>query len=108
MRGEQLTFEVVLNPSVIASEAARLSRQAIEILDLLRTAWRDRRLVRTSELRALAGQYNARLFEVRRALVKRGFCVDLIERDTETGNNGYAIVPVEKSTFYARHKERFE
>jgi len=106
--GEQLTFEVLLNPSVLAAEEHRLSCQSYQILELFIAADRIGRIVRTSELADIARLYTARMVEVRRALVPKGFCIDLVERDTATGNNGYALVPLAQSTYYAKHKERLD
>ena len=62
-----------------------------------------RRVVWTSEL---AAQYNARLYEVRRYLVTRGWCIDRVGHDTGRGENAYRLVPLSESTFYAQYKER--
>jgi len=107
LAGEQLTFEILLNPSVLEAEEQRLSKQGYQILELFIEADRRGQVVRTAELAAIAKLYTARMVEVRRALVPKGFCIDLIERDTATGNNSYALVPLAESTYYAKHKERF-
>ncbi len=100
----QLTFDdlILLNPSVEPEDETRLSGQAQRILQLFVTARRDSRLVANVELISIAAQYNARLFEVRRFLVKHGFCIDLLRRD-RGGICWYGMVPIDESTFYQQH-----
>jgi hypothetical protein len=104
----QLTFELLLNPSVRAEDENRLSRQARDILGLFRARAAVGLVVSTIDLAGIACQYNARLYEVRRYLVKHeGQCIDLV-RKGEGGVNYYKIVPCELSTFYKAHKERLD
>ena len=97
----QMTFEVLLNPSVKDKDQCRLSRQSERILDLL-----ERGPVKTSQLAAIACQYNARLSEVRHCILRLGLMVDQI--DGEGGENEYTIVELDRSTFWQRVKEKDE
>lgn len=97
----QLTFELLLNPSVRDVDQLRLSRQAEKIYELL-----QRGPVKTSELAAIGLQYNARLNELRHALVKVGLMVD--QQEGQGGENEYTIVELDRSTFWKRVKERDE
>ena len=102
----QLTFDILLNPSVRAEDEKRLSRQARKILSLLQERSEQGLTVETTELNAMARQYNARLFEVRLHLARFGLFVDKVGTDKHRpGVNHYQIVPFEKSTFAG--KERF-
>jgi hypothetical protein len=83
------------NRTVAEADRPRLSRQAREILSLLRQG-----PIRTSELAAIGRQYNARLREVRDFLRPDGQTVDMIERDPG-GNNRYAIRPFHGSWYEA-------
>lgn len=91
--------------SASTAEEDRLSRQGRAILQLFLTAEKVRRSVRISELNQITSQCNTRLCEVRRHLLLHNYCIDLVERDTETGDNAYRLVPLCESTFYAEHKE---
>jgi hypothetical protein len=102
----QLTFEILLNPSVEVEDERRLSRQAREMYLLFVARYRIGLVVSTSDLREIAAQYNARLYEVRRALVARGLCIDLVRKGMG-GQNYYAIVALAESTFYKKHKDKF-
>lgn len=104
MTPHQMTIaelEILLNPSVKGKDELRLSRQAEKIYELL-----QRGPVKTSELSAIACQYNARLSEIRHALVKTGLMVDEIEGSG--GQNEYRIVGLEQSTFWKKVKEKNE
>ena len=102
----QLTFDILLNPSVRAEDEKRLSKQARKILTLLLERSALGLTVDTSELNAIACQYNARIFEIRCYLAKYGDFVDKVGTDKHRpGVNHYQIVPFEDSTFAG--KERF-
>ena len=101
MISQQLTFELLLNPSVRDADQLRLSRQAQRIYALLKS-----RPARTSQLAALSLQYNARLNELRHALAKVGLMID--QRDGQGGENEYTIVEIDRSTFWQRVKEKDE
>ena len=104
--GSQLTFDILLNPSVRAEDEKRLSRQARKILALLLERTALGLTVDTSELNDIACQYNARIFEVRLHLARFGLFVDKVgTHKHRPGVNHYQIVPFEKSTFPG--KERF-
>jgi len=101
----QLCFEdLLLNPSVHSEDEGRLSRQAKGILELFLEGRQKGRLVSTAELADIGLQYSARVHEVRRYLVPRGFCVDLLKRGPG-GMNWYAMVPLAESNFYKTHPE---
>jgi len=53
----------------------------------------------------IGAQYNARLYEVRRYLVPKGWCIDRIAKDG--GQNTYKIVPVGDSEFYEKNRHKF-
>lgn len=96
----QLTFEILVNPSVGAAEEPRLSKQNRAIFRLFSGG----RSVSNVQLAQVARQYNARLWELRRALVRTGFCIDLISK-TRRGLCFYKLVPVEQSSFYRDHRD---
>ena len=98
---QMLLCEIRLNPSVKAEDELRLSRQAREIYNLLNLG-----PVKTSEAAAIACQYNARINEVRHAIVKLGLMVD--EIPGQGGDNTYKIVPIEQSTFWKNVKAKGE
>ena len=97
----QMTFEVLLNPSVKERDGLRLSRQARRIYDLF-----ERGPVETSALVAIACQYNARLSEIRHALVPLGLMID--EVTGEGGQNKYHIVELQQSTFWKNVEQKDE
>lgn len=126
---QQMTLDILLNPSVPAEDELRLSRQAQKICRLLETGRKTGTLVanyqimsclmgpvscpycqRTIPLNYLAEflklvlQYQARLYEVRRALIPADCCVDKIHG--KGGVNYYRIVPLSESTFFAKRKEQ--
>lgn len=102
MTGRQMTIaEILLNPSVKEKDELRLSKQAKEIHGLLQLG-----PARTSELNAIACQYNARINEIRHAIVHQGLIVDEIEG--KGGENSYKIVNLEDSTFWKQVKEKNE
>lgn len=98
---QMMLCEIPLNPSVKEKDELRLSGQALEIYGLLGLG-----PVRTSEAAAIAKQYNARINEIRHALVRKGLMVDEIEG--EGGENKYEIVDLETSTFWKKVKEKNE
>jgi len=113
MAEQQLKFSTVLSPertpelqiplnrSVETEDKPRLSRQAKAIYELLLSG-----PVKTSELAAVACQYNARLSEIRHVLVHKGQMVDEIKGIG--GQNEYCIVQLGRSTFWQRIKEKGE
>ena len=106
--GQQLNFaDLLVNSTVPPDDELRLSRQAEKMLQLFVLAYRVGRDVSNGELREIGQQHNARLFEVRRYLVSRGFCIDLIRRGPG-GVNFYRLLPIEKSDFYRKHREKLE
>lgn len=98
---QMLLCEIPLNPSVKAEDELRLSRQALELYNLLTLG-----PVRTSEAAAIACQYNARINEIRHAIFKLGLMVD--EIPGQGGDNIYKIVNLEQSTFFKNVKAKGE
>jgi len=92
---------VPLNSTVTPQDQPRLSRQAQEVLDLFLVG----KTVTTSQLMHIGAQYNARLYEVRRYLIPRGWCIDLVGRDG--GQNTYRMVRKDESAFYQQNKHKF-
>jgi len=102
MPAGQLTFEVLLNPSVPQDRQLELEGQVQQIYALFIRAWKTGTKVCNLDMRDIAPQYQARLYEIRRALVPHGYCIDLTER--QGGLCWYEIVRLDESTFYAKKK----
>jgi hypothetical protein len=100
-------IDLDVNPSVPASpaEEKRLSNQAGAIRDLFRSRWPGG-VVTTLELSRISRQYNSRLWELRRYLVRRGFCIDRV--GGHGGCHRYRVVPVRTSRFFRQHRAKFE
>jgi len=98
---QQMTFELLLNPSVREKDELRLSKQARAIYELLR-----RGPVRTSELATIGLQYNARINEVRHAVIKLGLMID--QQEGEGGENQYRLVELQQSVFWRKVKQKGE
>lgn len=102
MISRQMTLselEILLNSSVETEDELRLSKQATKIYGLLKVG-----PVKTSELAAVSLQYNARLHELRRALLEVGLMID--KQDGENGENEYTLVELSQSTFWQRIQEK--
>lgn len=115
----QLTFKdmkdkiIFLNPSVEPPDENRLESHCHVLYHLfigrrnLRTIYPDALLVSTGELIEYGkGQYQARLMELRMALLKLGWCIDRVSG--EGGTNYYDLVPKRESTYYAKRKGHLE
>lgn len=102
---QMLLSEIPLNPSVEVEDELRLSRQCREMYSLFRVREKIGLSVSTIDLDEIGDQYQARLFELRRALIKIGLCIDLIKKG-KGGVNYYALVNVDESSFYAKRKDR--
>lgn len=98
---QMMLSEIPLNPSVEEKDELRLKNQAMEIYGLLQLG-----PITTSEAAAIAKQYNARINEIRHALVHKGLMIDEIEG--EGGENKYEIVNLETSTFWKKVREKNE
>ena len=85
-----LLKEIQVNPSVPPEDELRLSRQAMKIYELLRGRHKYGRWVNVDELSNIARQYNARLNEIRRALIPLGLIVG--PPDKRDGLNWYRII----------------
>ena len=96
---EQLLLEILLNPSVKDVDVERLSKQSIAIFNCFK-----RGPVKTSLAASIARQYNARINELRHALVKVGLMID--KQEGEGGENTYVIVPLDVSTFWQKVKRK--
>jgi len=106
---QQLTFDLLLNPSVTEAEEGRLCAQGRAMLGLFRSRDYMGLTVSTIDLAEIGCQYNARLWEVRRFLIPQGLCIDLIAKDpVAAGVNHYKIVTLSKSTYYAQHRDKLE
>jgi len=104
---QQLSFEILLNSTVLAEDEIRLTKQAWQIFRLFYSNGRvNPAVVTTGRLRAMAGQYNARLSEIRRALIPLGWCID--EFHAVGGNNIYKMAPVETSRYCRDRPEKVE
>lgn len=90
---DQLTFEILLNPSVKDEDIERLHKQAQEIYHRLENG-----ILTTGDANGIACQYSARINEIRHALVKHGRMIDCVPGDG--GNNFFKIVPLNVSTFW--------
>jgi len=116
---QMLLSEVPVNPSVEPEDELRLSAQALDIYKRLKhkAMWTADLILPDGVICPLCGfcsslspethincQYNARLNEIRHALMEMGLTVDLTE-ECASGNNKYEIVNFEGSRFQAHLKE---
>jgi hypothetical protein len=101
----QLSFEILVNPSVPTEDELRLSRQAHRLYRLFLSAYRTGLFVSNLQMAEVGLLYQSRLYELRRALIPCGWCVDLVKKG-DKGLCFYQLVRLEKSTFFAQHKER--
>ena len=102
----QLTLDILLNPSVKPEDERRLSRQARDIWSLFRFKRRLALKVSNADMQEIAMQYNARVNEVRHALCKTGWMIDLVHG--ENGLNFYEIVSLDNSSFWKKIIEKGE
>lgn len=114
----QLTFadipeEIMLNPSVELPDEIRLEGYCKSLYHLfigrrnLRKMYPEALLVSTAELMEYAkAQYNARLRELRIALLKVGWCIDRVSG--EGGQFFYDLVPKQESTYYKKRKNKLD
>lgn len=105
---QMMLNELTLNPSVKAEDERRLHRSAKKLLGLFRVRKITGTLVSTIDIIEIGkGQYNSRLWEVRRFLLKHcNQCIDRIRG--EKSCYYYKIVPKEQSTFYAERKAKLD
>ena len=104
MDGKTL-FDIALNSSVPPEDALRLSRQCRKMYRLFAYKYKLGLPVSTAELDEIGDQYQARLYELRRALIPLGFCIDLVWKG-KGGINHYKMVPLAESKFYRKLKEK--
>lgn len=94
----------LLNPSVEEIDEERLVRHIRRLYRLFWARHRIGLLVSTIDLeKSGKAQYNARLLELRHALIPLGQCIDRVRR----GQNGqwyYKLVPLCESTYFAERK----
>lgn len=105
MDRQLLIEEIPLNPSVETEDEDRLHTQARDMRSLFFFRSRIFLPVSTIDLIDIGGQYNARLFELRRWLIKRELCIDLV-RKGKGGVNYYVLVPLKHSSYYKEREGR--
>jgi len=104
----QMTLDILLNPSVEEIDENRLLEHARRMFGLFKAMHKMALPVSTLDLMEFGkAQYNARLYELRRALIKQGWCIDKVRRG-DNGVNYYELVPNEESTFYKKLKAKGE
>ena len=81
----------------------RLSRQGWRMYRLFAANHKIGLCVSTIDLGGIGNQYQARLSEVRRALIPLGWCIDLVRKGVG-GVNYYKLVRLQESTFYEDRK----
>lgn len=107
-RGTQMTLNILLNPSVEDIDESRLVDHILRLFGLFKSRHNAGVQVSTLDLMDFGkAQYNTRLYELRRALIKQGWCIDRVRRG-ENGVHYYELVPNEQSTFYKWLKEKGE
>ena len=107
----QLTFDdlgcAILNPSVDDIDERRLLDHVRRLFGLFKARWVMNLPVSTLDLMEFGkAQYNARLSELRRALIEQGWCIDRISQKPVGGVHYYKLVPLEESEFYKQRKDR--
>jgi hypothetical protein len=103
----QLLFEdLTLNASVPRDDELRLSRQTHKMLRFFCWCRRRNRLATTTDLMRFGAQYQGRLYEVRRHLIPRGFCIDRISPTQGRAVHFYKMVPRDESEWYKKRKDR--
>lgn len=107
MTAQQLIFEDMMVGSTVArDDEERLSRQNNLMLRYFVWCRRRNRPISTTELLRFGCQYQSRLFDVRRHLIPRGFCIDRSSGRKGTGIHFYRMVPLDESEWYAKRKDR--
>lgn len=101
----QLSFQILLNPSVPVADELRLSRQVAEMYRVFVEAQKAGLPVPNIELAKIGLMYQSRLYDLRRALIPQGWCIDLVQK-TKSGMNYYSLVRLDQSRFYAEHKDK--
>ncbi len=103
--------EAMLNPSVEPPDEERLAFNFRRLYGLfvsrqnLTEIYPEALPVSTAELMEYAkAQYNARLKELRRALIELGWCIDCV--GSKAGTHYYKLVPLGESTYYAKRKHK--
>jgi hypothetical protein len=102
---KQLSFEILLNPSVPDAEQLRLSRQGHRMYRLFAASHKMGTKVSTESLMEIACQYSARLNELRHALIPLGWCIDMVRKGSG-GNNYFKLVRLGESSYYKNRHER--
>lgn len=103
---EQLTRDILLNPSVHELDEERLERHVRSMYLLFWARHVSGILVSTLDLQEYGkAQYNARLSELRQALMPFGQCIDKVPREerpeaAQKGIHYYKLVPLSESTYY--------
>lgn len=110
-----MTFsDIDLNPSVVSADEKRVEAQDKRMRRLFFARHKVGLFVSTLDIKDIGLQYNTRLSELRRKLIKHGLCIDKLRREelpeeiakrSEKGIHYYHLVPLSKSRFYAQRKE---
>jgi hypothetical protein len=100
---QQLSFEVLVNPSVPSGDEIRLSRQAHRLYRLFVASHGTGLFVSNVQMAQVGLLYQSRLYELRRALIPYGWCIDLVQK-TKSGVNYYSLIRLAESRFYAEHQ----
>jgi len=104
-----MTLDILLNPSVETIDEERLVGHIRRLFGLFKFRDKVGLPVSTLDLMDLGkAQYNARLSELRMALIPLGWCIDRVVKDlpdnTAQGVHYYKLVTLEKSTYYQKRK----
>lgn len=107
----QMTFDdlptAYLNSSVEEVDENRLAGHVRRIFGLFKARLFMGFPVSTIDLMEFGGgQYNARLFELRRALIEQGWCIDRDPGKADGGCHYYRLVKLAQSVFYKKRKDK--
>lgn len=107
----QMTFEdlptAYLNSSVEDVDENRLAGHVRRIFGLFKSRLFMGFPVSTLDLMEFGGgQYNARLWELRQALIPLGWCIDHIPEKTDGGCHYYELKKLAESVFYKKRKDK--
>ena len=104
---QMLFDDMLVNASVARPDELRLSRQSCLLLRWFIWCRRKNRAVTTQDLVRVGGyQYGSRLFEIRRHLIPRGFCIDCAANPKGGPVHFYRMVARDESEWYAKRKDR--
>ena len=115
MQHQMMLAEIPLNPSVPIEDEDRVEAQDKKMRRLFFAHHKIGLFVSTIDLAEIGDQYQARLYELRRALIEHDLCIDRLLRDelskelaerSKKGIHYYHLVPLSKSRFYAERKAK--